>query len=58
MSQTVGIMTMHRVLNYGSVLQAYALQHTIQAMGHHCELIDYHFPNEFFIRSKIKFYFS
>ena len=36
---------MHRVLNYGSALQAYALQHAINRMGISCELIDYVFPN-------------
>lgn len=35
---------MHKVLNYGSVLQAYALQHKILEMGHDCEIIDYDFP--------------
>lgn len=32
---------MHKVLNYGSALQAYALQETIKRLGHDCELIDY-----------------
>ena len=35
---------MHRVLNIGSVLQAYALQYSIQKKGHEAELIDYIFP--------------
>ncbi|MDR0605207.1 MAG: polysaccharide pyruvyl transferase family protein [Bacteroidales bacterium] len=46
MSKSIGIITMHRVLNYGSVLQAYALQHTIQELGNTCELIDYYYPNK------------
>ena len=35
---------MHKVLNYGSVLQAYALQHKISEMGYESEIIDYDFP--------------
>jgi len=35
---------MHKVLNYGSVLQAYALQHTLFKMGYDNEIIDYQFP--------------
>ena len=42
----IGIMTMHRVQNVGSVLQAYALQHKIQQFGYDAELIDYVFPQE------------
>ena len=38
-------MTMHKVLNYGSALQAYALQHQISSTGNDAELIDYIFPN-------------
>ncbi len=38
-------MTMHKVLNYGSALQAYALQHHISSTGNDAELIDYIFPN-------------
>lgn len=41
----VGILTMHRVLNYGSALQAYALLHVVGEMGCEVELIDYYFPN-------------
>ena len=36
---------MHKVLNYGSALQAYALQHYISSLGYDAELIDYIFPN-------------
>ena len=41
----VGIMTMHKVLNYGSALQAYALQKKVLELGFDCEIIDYIFPN-------------
>ena len=44
----IGIITIHRILNYGSSLQAYALQHYIEkAMGFDAEIIDYIFPNEY-----------
>ena len=36
-----GILTFHRALNYGAVLQAYALRKTICDLGHDCEVIDY-----------------
>lgn len=41
----VGIITMHRVQNYGSALQAYALQTYIGKLGYAAELIDYIYPN-------------
>lgn len=44
MSADVGIMTFHKAQNYGSVLQAYALQKTIIKLGKSCEIID--FSNE------------
>jgi hypothetical protein len=43
----VGIITMHKLHNYGSILQSYALQKVIREMGYECELIDYIYPNEF-----------
>lgn len=42
---TVGIITMHRVLNFGSVLQTYALQQAVRNLGYNSEVIDYKFPN-------------
>jgi hypothetical protein len=44
--KTVGVVTMHRVINYGSFLQAYSTQTTIEKLGHSCEIVDYVFPNE------------
>lgn len=41
----IGIITMHRVQNYGSALQAYALQKKINELGYYSEIIDYVFPN-------------
>lgn len=37
----IGIITFHFPVNYGAVLQAYALQQTLTAMGHDVEVIDY-----------------
>lgn len=40
----VGILTFHNAINYGAVLQAYALQQTVVALGAECEIIDYRCP--------------
>ncbi len=40
----IGILTMHKVLNYGSALQAYATQQILWQLGYSNELIDYLFP--------------
>lgn len=37
----VGIMSMQRVINYGSFLQAYGLKSVIEGMGHSVEFVDY-----------------
>lgn len=37
----IGIITFHRALNYGAVLQTWALQETLKHMGHEVEVIDY-----------------
>lgn len=37
----VGILTYHNAINYGAVLQAYALSSRINHMGHNCRIIDY-----------------
>lgn len=37
----IGIITMHKVLNFGSTLQAYALQRKIELLGFNSEIIDY-----------------
>jgi hypothetical protein len=48
----VGITTMHRVANYGSVLQTYALQRSISNFGYDCEVIDYIYPNSYHQKAK------
>lgn len=40
----VGILTFHRAINYGAVLQCYALQETVRALGHDAWVIDYRQP--------------
>lgn len=45
--KSVGILTMHKVCNFGSALQAYATQSVITSLGYKCELIDYIYPNDF-----------
>lgn len=41
----IGIITIHKINNYGSVLQAYALQQVCKDLGYDTEIIDYNFPN-------------
>ena len=36
----VGILSMQRVVNYGSFLQAYALKQTLSELGHTVEFVD------------------
>lgn len=38
----VGIMSMQRIANYGSFLQAYALKQLIEELGYQVEFVDYH----------------
>lgn len=59
-----GIITFHASHNYGSMLQAYALQQTVLSLGHECEIINFRtlrqkqFYRPFYrfhrIRSKVK----
>ena len=35
-------MSMQRIANYGSFLQAYALKQLIEELGHKVEFVDYH----------------
>lgn len=38
----IGILSMQRIANYGSFLQAYALKELIEQLGHQVEFVDYH----------------
>lgn len=48
----VGIITMHKVLNAGSALQAWALYRKVEQLGYSCEIIDYLYPNHFHISQR------
>ncbi|MFH2044520.1 MAG: polysaccharide pyruvyl transferase family protein [Pseudomonadota bacterium] len=48
----VGMVTIHRVPNYGSILQTYALQRSIINIGYDCEVIDYLYPNNYHQKPK------
>ena len=37
----IGILTFHKAINYGSVLQAWALQQTLKTNEYDSEIIDY-----------------
>lgn len=37
----IGIMSMQRVINYGSFLQAYGLKSVLESMGHQVQFVDY-----------------
>ncbi len=39
--RTVGIITFHSLFNLGAVLQAFALQRTIESLGNSCQIIDF-----------------
>lgn len=49
----VGIMTMHRVKNYGSVLQAYALKKVIESLDCEVCFVDFHQKNDIFSAKRI-----
>ncbi len=41
----VGILTMHKVQNFGSALQAFGLQYVVDKLGFDAYIVDYKFPN-------------
>ena len=41
MTKKIGILTLHRALNYGAVWQCYALKHACESLGYNAETIDY-----------------
>lgn len=46
----ISLITLHRVFNYGSVLQTYATQRVIEELGHSCEVVDYYTEQRTFKR--------
>lgn len=47
--KTVGIATIHGICNFGSLLQAYATQATIERLGYKSFIINYKYPNEYHV---------
>lgn len=47
MKKCVGILSRHAVPNYGSILQAYALQDAFTSLGVDSEYVDYRIPRDF-----------
>ena len=50
--KSIGIITIHKINNYGSVLQAFALQKACEFLGNKVEIIDYKFPNQYHLTHK------
>ena len=50
----VGIISMQRVCNKGSFLQAYGLKKMIESLGHHVEFVDYEVGKPLFRNSADK----
>ena len=50
----IGIITMHRPLNVGCTLQAYATCEVLRRMGHRVEIIDYFYPNKIHHQDSLK----
>ncbi|MDM8267235.1 hypothetical protein QUW44_08885 [Limosilactobacillus pontis] len=42
MKKRIGIMSMQRIYNYGSFLQAYSLKSIIKDLGYDVRFVDYH----------------
>ena len=42
MAVNVGILSMQRIQNYGSFLQAYGLKHILEDLGCEVQFVDYH----------------
>lgn len=43
MSKKIGIITFHEALNYGAVLQAYALKAVCEKLGHEAHIVNYNY---------------
>ena len=41
MNKKAAVITFHRALNYGAILQAYALENILAEVGVYAEIIDY-----------------
>jgi hypothetical protein len=47
----IAVVTLHRVFNYGSVLQAHATQKILEELGHEVEIVDYVTAQRTFMRT-------
>ena len=56
--KSVGILTFHRALNYGAVLQAYALKWVCDGMGYDAHIIDYDYDGGYELASPISAFLS
>ncbi len=52
----VGIMSMQRIVNYGSFLQAYGLKKMIESLGNNVQFVDYEYEEPVTLYKKKKFY--
>ena len=56
MNKKIGMLTWHYYNNFGSALQAYALQQAIKSLGYDCQIINYRdrkFGNTHFVKIKM-----
>lgn len=53
-NKKVLIITMHRIKNFGSALQAWALQESVKKMGYDACMIDYKYPNGYYFSHATK----
>ena len=54
----VGILSMQRINNYGSFLQAYGLKSMIESLGYETEFVDYHIEKSLIEKNTSKNKFS
>lgn len=54
MKNRVGILSRHAVPNYGSILQAFALQEALDSMGVESEYVDYRIPRDYPLADAMK----
>ncbi len=47
--KTVGLLTLHRVMNCGSQLQTYATVKAVESLGYSCTVIDYLYPSPYHV---------
>lgn len=53
-NKKIALMTIFQVPNYGSVLQTYATQIFLLKLGYDCDVINYHYPNDWHYQTYVK----